>query len=440
MHVERAQVLGHRLRVQGLLPRSVACQVGAFQDSPPSSAAQAAAVRGVVNPRPVRTWAMRGAPFVFDAADLSVYTLGALPPTPEGRLRLIRGVGPHLAALGLSIDEARELVSAQLPEVLAGRRLAIDELGRELAAAVEPSLGTEARRVWRSEGPHAAGQPVGEAVVHFLLRLCCLRGELAFAPREGDKAPFALLTELIDDVPGVGVSADGAGAAAGAAVGAAARAELARRFLHVYAPANRGDFATWLGVRSKDAEGWSALTDELVPVRYGGRRVYALEEDVAALESAADPAEAEAAEPGSTLRLLPRSDPYLQARDRATIAGEERHKAIWRPVGAPGAVVVAGRVVGVWRPRTRSGRFTVRVFWFRSGGPGDAGSSVQKAAGQVGQAGQAPGQAVGQAGQASSKVVKQVSQQALEQACEREAHLLAKARGADLAGVVFETQ
>ncbi|CAM3987697.1 DNA glycosylase AlkZ-like family protein [Corynebacterium frankenforstense] len=425
VHVERAQVLGHRLRVQGLLPRSAAC-LGAFQDSPPSSAAQASAVRGVVNPRPVRTWAMRGAPFVFDAADLPVYTLGALPPTPEGRLRLIRGVGPHLAALGLSVDEARELVSAQLPEVLAGRRVAIDELGRELAAAVEPSLGASAVRVWRSEGPHAAGQPVGEAVVHFLLRLCCLRGELAFAPREGDKAPFALLTELIDDVPGVGVRADGAGAAAGAA----ARAELARRFLHVYAPANRGDFATWLGVRSKDAEGWSALADELVPVRYGGRRVYALEEDVAALESAADPAEAEAAEPGSTLCLLPSSDPYLQARDRATIAGEEHHKAIWRPVGAPGAVVVAGRVVGVWRPRTRSGRFTVRVFWFGSGGPGDAGSSVQKATGQ----------AVGQAGQASSKVVEQASRKALEQACEREAHLLAEARGADLAGVVFEAQ
>ncbi|WP_448854561.1 hypothetical protein [Corynebacterium frankenforstense] len=159
LHVERAQVLGYRLRAQGLLPRSSDCRVGAFQDSPPSSAAQAAAVRGVVDPRPVRIWAMRGAPFVFDAADLPVYTLGALPPTPEGRLRLIRGVGPHLFALGLSVDEARELVSAQLPGVLAGRRLAIDELGRLPAAAVEPSLGSESLRVWRSEGPHAAGSP-----------------------------------------------------------------------------------------------------------------------------------------------------------------------------------------------------------------------------------------------------------------------------------------
>lgn len=161
--------------------------------------------------------------------------------------------------------------------MLSGRRLAIDELGRQLAAAVEPSLSSEALRVWRAEGPHAAGWPVGEAVAHFLRRLCCLRGELAFAPREVDKAPFALLNELIDDVPFVGLGVNGAGGGDGgaAAGGAAARAELARRFLHVYAPANRGDFAAWLGVGSKDAEGWSALTDELVSVRYGGRRVYA---------------------------------------------------------------------------------------------------------------------------------------------------------------------
>ncbi len=314
--------------------------------------------------------------------------------------------------------------------MLSGRRLAIDELGRQLAAAVEPSLSSEALCVWRAEGPHAAGWPVGEAVVHFLLRLCCLRGELAFAPRKVDKAPFALLNELIDDVPFVGLGVNGAGGGDGgaAAGGAAARAELARRFLHVYAPANRGDFAAWLGVGSKDAEGWSALTDELVSVRYGGRRVYALESDLSALVSAPDPAEAEAAELGATLRLLPPSDPYLQARDRATIAGEEHHKAIWRPVGAPGAVVVAGRVVGVWRPRTRSGRLMVRVFWFGSDGCGRSGS-----AGSPGSPGSSAGKAVGQdAGQVSLK--------ALEEACEREANLIAGARGVDLSGVVFEAQ
>ena len=203
---------------------------------------------------------------------------------------------------------------------------------------------------------------------------------------------------------------------------------MARRFLHVYAPANRGDFAAWLGVGSKDAEGWSALTDVLVSVRYGGRRVYALESDLSALVSAPDPAEAEAAELGATLRLLPPSDPYLQARDRATIAGEEHHKAIWRPVGAPGAVVVAGRVVGVWRPRTRSGRLMVRVFWFGSDGCGRSGS-----AGSPGSPGSSAGKAVGQdAGQVSLK--------ALEEACEREANLIAGARGVDLSGVVFEAQ
>lgn len=326
--------------------------------------------------------------------------------------------------------------------MLSGRRLAIDELGRQLAAAVEPSLSSEALRVWRAEGPHAAGWPVGEAVVHFLLRPCCLRGELAFAPREGDKAPFALLTELIDDVPSVGPGdnaagdAESGGAAVGAGAGAAAaRAELARRFLHVYAPANCGDFAAWLGVGSKDAEGWSALTDELVSVRYGGRRVYALEADLPALESAADPAEAEAAEPGSTLRLLPPSDPYLQARDRATIAGEEHHKAIWKPAGAPGAVVVAGRVVGVWRPRTRSRRLTVRVFWFGAGGHGRSGDPGS--AGNLGDPGSSAGNAVGQdVGHVSQNAVDQ----AWEPACEREAHLLAGARGTDLEGVVFETQ
>ncbi|WP_280448224.1 DNA glycosylase AlkZ-like family protein, partial [Nocardia cyriacigeorgica] len=59
----------------------------------------------------------------------------------------------------------------------------------------------------------------------------------------------------------------------------------------------------------------------------------------------------------------PAHDPYLRHTDRALLVPDaERRKLIWRPVSAPGAVLDAGEVVGIWRYRRGENLVTVTGF------------------------------------------------------------------------------
>ncbi len=61
--------------------------------------------------------------------------------------------------------------------------------------------------------------------------------------------------------------------------------------------------------------------------------------------------------------LVPAHDPYLRHTDRALLVPDaERRKLIWRPVSAPGAVLDAGEVVGIWRYRRGENLVTVTGF------------------------------------------------------------------------------
>lgn len=320
------------------------------QDSPPGSALLALAARlpgltpegfaGALADRSLlSTWGVRGAPWVFPTADLDVFTTGVLPPTARGREELVIGVRPVIRRLGMSFDDVVSLVRDRLDEVLSHRRLPIGPLGTEIASRIAPDLDSARRAEWDAEGPYSPGQPAGEGVVHFALRILTLEQALCFAPRDGDTAPFVLLGDWLgpDRTPGDAP---------------AARAELLPRFLRCYGPARPRDFASWMGVRPGDAAGWWDLLDgELTPVGPGDS-IWILTEDLDRWRGAPEP---------SGLRLLPPHDPYLQQRDRATIAEPASHAAIWKTVGAPGAVLVDGRVRGIWRPRKQGRTLTLRV-------------------------------------------------------------------------------
>jgi hypothetical protein len=152
-----------------------------------------------------------------------------------------------------------------------------------------------------------------------LLKPVAFRGDLVFAPSQGQNVRFALPEPFermdVED----------------------ATRELARRFLTRYGPATREQFAKWFGAPSPAAPGrWiKALGDEVTETELG----WMLGADVEACE---------AAEPSGVVRLLPAFDQYVVAapRDETATAAPDR---IYRPGGwfSP-VLLVDGVMAGVW--------------------------------------------------------------------------------------------
>ena len=140
-----------------------------------------------------------------------------------------------------------------------------------------------------------------------------------------------------------------------------ARLELARRYLHVFGPTTPAAFAKWAGIGSaEDPTAFEALAGEVMAVRtpIGDHWILTSDEpSFRAPPSAAAPA-----------RLLPSGDAYflLHGVDRELLVPEERRRReLWTPRVWPGAVLVAGEVVGTWR---RANRVVAIQTWRRLSG------------------------------------------------------------------------
>jgi hypothetical protein len=125
----------------------------------------------------------------------------------------------------------------------------------------------------------------------------------------------------------------------------AARRELARRYLHVFGPTTPASFATWAGIGPADAAvAFNALKRSLTAVRTPIGEAWILTRDEPAFRTSAGPAAA--------ARLLPSGDAYylLQGADRELLVPDaERRGELWTSRVWPGAVLVAGEIVGTWR-------------------------------------------------------------------------------------------
>lgn len=350
----------HRLDVRAAGEGAVVEVAGlcGIQDSPPGAAAMSlhARVEGVtpevieqalaVDRTLVRTWAMRGAPYVVPTVDLPVFTTGVLPVDEDARTRLVVGVQQALASLSGGLDDHVAVAADAVRDVLAGRRLEIRELGRQVAERVRPTLPPHDRTVWETEGPYARGQSLGEGVVHFCVRILALQQVLCFAPRHGRTAPFVLLSEWLEDIPQLDAGE--------------ARRELATRFLRAYGPSTPGGLARWLGVATPDAAAWWGLVqDDVVRVDVDGSPHWLLAEDMDTLGRSQD-------DPIHGVRLLPPGDPFLQLADREVLVPDPaRQRQLWRSLHSPGALLLDGEVVGTWRGRKRSSCLEVTVEPFR---------------------------------------------------------------------------
>ena len=122
-----------------------------------------------------------------------------------------------------------------------------------------------------------------------------------------------------------------------------ARRELARRYLHVFGPTTAAAFAKWAGIGHAQAR---AAFDELTlaAVRTPIGEAWILSPD--------EPRFRAASGPPAAARLLPSGDAYflLHGVDRELLVPDAaRRGALWTSRVWPGALLVAGEVVGTWR-------------------------------------------------------------------------------------------
>jgi len=132
---------------------------------------------------------------------------------------------------------------------------------------------------------------------------------------------------------------------------AEATLELARRFLHIFGPTGAGAFGRWAGIGARKAVATFAdLEAELIPVRTPLGEALMLGRDEVALR--------EPPAPAAAARLLPSGDAYtlgVTTEERALLVPDARQRGeLWTPRVWPGAVLVAGKVVGTWRRAQRT--------------------------------------------------------------------------------------
>ncbi len=124
-----------------------------------------------------------------------------------------------------------------------------------------------------------------------------------------------------------------------------ARLELARRYLRVFGPATPQSFGEWAGIKPPAGRiAFEALHTELTPVSTPIGEAWIRAED--------EPAFRVAAADGAPARLLPSGDTYflLWGPDRELLVPDDGRRAqLWTSRVWPGAVLVAGEIVGTWR-------------------------------------------------------------------------------------------
>ena len=135
--------------------------------------------------------------------------------------------------------------------------------------------------------------------------------------------------------------------------------DMARRYIRVYGPATKVDFARWWGSWPGVANaGWKGLERELVPVSVEGARAEALADDVPIIQTAT------ITEP---VQLLPLFDPYLMGYAKRDHLVEKAFATrVSRVAGWISAVVLLnGRVAGTWTHAVKNQSVQITVSPFR---------------------------------------------------------------------------
>ena len=322
MEVDRAQVLAYRVAAHEFDravadPADLAVLSIGVQDSPYGSAQQALAAR---LPKPADpatppaleglplTWSVRGAPHLHRWADLPRLARALWPLTDADATarinssQIAEGARLGIAAFTATAEAMRAAVTAPMPK---------GEVSTAVSAAVPKSL-----TFWCEP---CGAQHISGAIFQLVGLAAGVRVE-----------PVGRATTLVPlpDQPPVPTVAEGTD-------------RLVADYLRLLGPATRADAARYLGTTPTLIR--AAWPGDLAEVTVDGRAAWIPEDRLTALRAAPKPRLA---------RLLPPSDPFMQARDRELLVPDkQRRAAVWRPLGSPGAVLVDGEIAGIWRAK-----------------------------------------------------------------------------------------
>lgn len=349
----RGQVLAFRLGRQHLVRRLGAASMAdaiatcSMRNSPPGSAQVALLARvdgasedrvseALSDRRLVEVYGPRMVPALVRPQDVAVFTVGGIGAGDESlRETLGKVAASRLAEVDIRpTDALTRVVEAARAELAGGAR------GKgELSAAMTARL-PESMSLWceRCGSRH---------IYEELFRLPGVAGVYCIAPRSGREVCYVGADGWLGrDVPAVG-----------SAAARDAGRDLLRRFLRCYGPATPGDFADWTRIGAADArQRFTELADDLQEVSWDGQTGLVLRDDIDELCDARPP---------SGVRLLPPGDPYLLARDRATLVPDpSSRKVVWPSLGAPGTLLVDGEIVATWRSQKKGTVLRVQISYF----------------------------------------------------------------------------
>ena len=264
----------------------------------------------------VKTWLMRGTLHLARSTDLPIYTgvLGAFT---------LRNVNAWLKYLKLTEPQMNKLFR-RIGDALDGTPVTREEL----IAVVGRGQTAHVRQILKSGWGG-------------LLKPAARNGSLCFGPNRGQSVTFVRPQKWLNEWHELEPRA--------------AHGELARRYLRAYGPANRKDFARWMGMfPGADRVAWAAIEKELINVSVEGQTAQMLAADLRSMQLGAGQ---------ESVQLLPGFDPYLMGHATRDHLFDPVHR--WKVSRVAGwispVVLVNGRVLGVWSHAVSKGKMRVEI-------------------------------------------------------------------------------
>lgn len=242
-----------------------------------------------------------------------------------------------------------------LRSALAHRRKGLDKgLAKWEHAADFPKILRRVRKKLRSGAelthkdiaPEDLGKQEGWVVSYLTLHLLVVEGEACYGPDRGAESCFVHREHWVPELDWSPPDPESAGA------------ELARRYLSSYGPAEPADLAFWSGGTVGMAKDWiRGLGDACREIQVGGKTLLCLEEDLDELR------EKPPVPSRWPVRLLYRFDPLVLAtKDKSWLVDEANAKKVWRPAAhVEPVLLVKGRIEGTWRYDRRASGLRVEM-------------------------------------------------------------------------------